>query len=142
MLANLKKALGASMNKYSGNTDFLEAVCAASALVAAADGKVEDSEIDATVKAVSANPSLSGAFNGRQIEQTISQMLERANGGRVGRMGLMRELEDIAADADMCEAVMLAALDVAEGDGNIDDDEMKVLQKVADTLKQNLNSML
>ena len=52
------KKAEAAVQKFSGRTDFLEAVCAAAALVAAADGEIEDSEVKATVKAVKANKAL------------------------------------------------------------------------------------
>lgn len=142
MLGSLKKALGGAVNKYSGQKDFLESVCAVSALVASADGDISDSEIEATVKAITSNASLSATFNGREIEKCANEMLQRASGGRMGRMGLYREIEDIAADADKAEAVLLAALDVAEGDGTIDPEEQKVLEKVASTLKLDLNKYL
>lgn len=142
MLGNLKKMLGDAGKKYSGQKDFLEAVCAGAALVAAADGSVSDDEIDATLKAITSNATLSTSFNGREIEKCAQEMLQRAAGGRMGRMGLYREIEDIAADPDKSEAVLLATLDVAEGDGNIDAEERKVLDKIAATLKLDVNKYL
>lgn len=135
MLGNLKNMLGSATKKYSGQKDFLEAVCAGSALIASADGDVSDDEIVATIKAITSNAALSSSFNGREIERVANEMLTRAQGGRMGRMGLYREIEDIAADHDKSEAVFLAMLDVAEGDGNIDTEEQKVLDKVATSLK-------
>ncbi len=42
MLNIFKTALNDRAKKFSGKTDFLEGVCAASALVAAADGDIDD----------------------------------------------------------------------------------------------------
>lgn len=137
MFAKLKEKLSGSVNKYSGRKDFLEAVCAASALIAAADGDVSDAEVDQTVKAITANAQLSAAFKTAEIERTADAMLKRAQGGRVGRAGLYKEIEDIKADHDMGETVLLSALDVADH-GGIDAKEREVLAKIASTLGLNL----
>ncbi len=142
MMKALKDKATALSNKFAGNTDFLEAVCAASALIAAADGTIEDSEVEATLKAVKANALLAANFDSRQIEQCASKMLDRAEGGRVGRMGLYDELADISKDPQMAEAVVLAALDVAEADGDIGEDEMKVLKKIGTQLGVNVDALL
>ncbi|WP_275790487.1 TerB family tellurite resistance protein [Pararhizobium gei] len=137
MFAALKSKLSGNLNKYSGRKDFLEAVCAASALVAAADGDVSDAEVDQTVKAISSNANLSAAFKGAEIERTADVMLKRAQGGRVGRSGLYTEIEQIASDHDMAETVLLSALDVADH-GGIDAKEKEVLGKIASKLGLNL----
>lgn len=138
MFNKLKNAFSGSVNKYSGRKDFLEAVCAACALVSAADGELEDAEIAQTVKGISSNPALAGAFSSREIEQTADAMCKRAQGGRVGRAGLYKELEDIASDKEMAETVLLTALDVADSDGQIEPEEKKVLEKIAQTFGLNL----
>lgn len=142
MFKALKDKLASASSKFNGNTDFLEAVCAGCALVAAADGDVSDDEIDSTLKAVAANAVLSNGFSSPQITRTAEAMLKRAAGGRVGRSGLYAELDDIAANHDMAEAVVLATLDVAESDGNIDADEKVVLEKIAERLKVNLKKLM
>jgi tellurite resistance protein TerB len=130
----LKSFVADKLSRYSGQTDFLEAVCAASALVANADGNVSDDEVDGIVKTIAANAALSAGFTSRQIEQTAEAMIKRAQGGRMGRSGLMRELEDVAKDADKAEAVAIAALDVAEADGSIGAEEQAVLLKIGAAL--------
>lgn len=140
MFNKLKNAFAGKVNKYSGKKDFLEAVCAACALVAAADGELEDAEIAQTIKGIQSNPELAGAFPSREIEQTADQMLKRAQGGRVGRNGLFKELEDIASDKDMSETVLLTALDVADSDGEMEPAEKAVLEKIAQTFGLNLAS--
>lgn len=136
------KKAEAAVQKFSGRTDFLEAVCAAAALIAAADGEIEDSEVKATVKAVKANKSLSSGFDQAAIENCINRMLERADGGRVGRMGLWEEIREIAKDAEMAQGVVLAALDVAEGDGEIEPQEKVVLDRLAKELSVDLSRLL
>lgn len=123
-----------AVNKYSGNKDFLEAVCASAALVAAADGTVSDEEVAKTAQVVLSNPKLAGAFDRRMIETTIDTMLNRANGGRSGRHGLYQEIEDVVKDEEMGQAVYLMALDVAEAEGGIDEKEQAVLTRIAERL--------
>ncbi|MBD8554892.1 tellurite resistance TerB family protein [Rhizobium sp. CFBP 8762] len=139
MFGSLKAKFSGSVNKYSGRKDFLEAVCAAAALVAAADGDISDAEVDQTVKAVASNVNLSAAFKPAEIERVADAMLKRAQGGRVGRNGLYKEIEQIASDPEMAETVLLSSLDVAD-QGGIDAKEKDVLDKIARSLGLNLAS--
>lgn len=131
LLKKWKEKLTGSIKKLSGRKDFLEAVCAACALVAAADGEISDDEIKAATKSVSSNPTLTSAFKPGDIDKTIDSMLKRAGSGRTGRMGLYKEIEDLAGDLEMGEMVYLVALDVAEGGGSIGDKEKEVLTNIA-----------
>jgi len=140
MLAMFKSLVGDKAKKFSGKTDFLEAVCAASALVATADGELDDKELVAAVAAVKSNAALSAAFDARGIETTMDKMCSRAV-GRVGKAGLFKEIEDIKADHDMSETVLLVALDVADS-GGISDDEKAVLAKIASTVGLDLAKYL
>lgn len=133
-LKSVKDKLTGASARMTGRTDVLEAVCAAAALVSAADGDIEDAEVEATTKAVSTNPILSGAFSNTQINQTIDKMLKRAETGRAGRMGLYKEIEDISSDNDMAELVLLTALDIADSDGELEPAEEKVIEKIAQKL--------
>lgn len=136
------KKAEAAVQKFSGRTDFLEAVCASAALISAADGEIEDSEVKATVKAVKANKSLAGGFDQSTIEACINKMLERAGGGRVGRMGLWEEIREVAKDAELAQGVVLTALDVAEGDGEIEPEEKVVLDRLAKELSVDLSRLM
>lgn len=140
MLQSLRNLLGDKAKRFSGRTDFLEAVCAACALVAAADGDMSDAELAAAVAAVKANAAISAAFDARAIEKTMDTMCNRAV-GRVGKNGLLKEIGDIKADTDMAETVLLAALDVAD-QGGISDVEKTVLAKIAAELSLDLNKYL
>lgn len=130
-------ALRSNFNKYSGNKDFLEAVCAASALVAAADGEISDEEILAAVESVKNNPTLSGVYSTNEIETTLDVMLKRCK-TMSGRAALMRELDDVALkDQDMRDDVYLAAADIAASDGTVEPAEKTVLTKIAGRLGVN-----
>lgn len=142
LLKKWKDKLTGSVKKLSGRKDFLEAVCAGCALVAAADGEISDDEIKAATKAVTSNPTLTAAFKPGDIDKTIDGMLKRAQSGRSGRMGLYKEIDDLAADAEMGEMVYLVALDVAEADGSIGDKEKEVLSNIAKKFGINEKAML
>jgi tellurite resistance protein len=133
-LKGFKDKLTGASARMSGRTDALEAICAAAALVAAADGDIEDAEVEATTKAVSTNPTVSGAFSPAQINQSIDKMLKRAESGRAGRMGLYKEIEDIASDHELSELVLLTALDIADSDGELEPEEQKVIEKIGQKL--------
>lgn len=134
----LKDKLTKGFNKVSGNKDFLEAVCAASALVAAADGSVDDEEIEAALNSIKSHPKLSEAFDSREIEKCAETMLKRVeSGGRVGKMSLYKEIKDVKGDPEMKEMVYLCALDVAHADGKVDEHEVKVLTRICNDLRLN-----
>ena len=142
MFGLLKKKAEDATKKFSGRTDFLQAVTALCALVAYADGSATDDEINATKKAVKANASLAASFDARTVEKTLDGMLERASSGRSGRAGLWKEVDDIAHDAEQAEAAILAALDVAESDGDLGAEERAVLEKAARTTGVNFAALL
>lgn len=142
MFAAMKEKLLGGAKKLSGRTDALEAVCAAAALVAAADGEIEDAEITATTKAISSNSALSAAFDARSIEKCADTMLQRASGGRVGKQALFTEIRQIGSDPVIAELVLLAALDVAESDGQIEPEEKAVLERIAKELGLSLGAYL
>ncbi len=135
MFGKLKSRFQGSVAKLSGRKDYLEAVCAAAALVAAADGDIEDEEIAATITVVLANPTLSGAFSSGEIEATADAMFKRAKSGVAGKMGLYKELDDISGEAEMAEAVYATALDIANADGEVEPQEKVVLDKLSKRLK-------
>lgn len=128
--------------KFSGRTDFLEAVTAGAALIAAVDGDISDAEVSATVKAVKANKALAAGFDGPTIERSINAMLERAGGGRVGRAELRKEIMEVHKDPEMAQAVILTMIDVAEASGDIDAKEMELLEGMAKELGIDLKRML
>lgn len=141
MFSDWKAKLSGGLKKVSGKKDFLEAVCAAAALTAAADGEITDAEIATATKVVGSNPTLTAAFKTNEIERTTDTMLKRAQAGRTGRMGLYKEIEQVASSPDMAETVYLCALDIAETDGNVGPEEKKVLAEIAKRLGVNQNAM-
>ncbi|PZQ82713.1 MAG: TerB [Ancylobacter novellus] len=119
--------------EYGENKDFLEAVCAAAALVAAADGDIEESERRKVVSIVQNHPTLSKLYQSNVIEQTADTMFKRAK-ETSGRQLLARELDDIKSRPNgqqMAEDAYLIALDIANADGELEPAEEAVLKKLA-----------
>lgn len=136
MFGKLKSILSGAGNRVAGRTDILEAVCASAALVAAADGNIDDGEVAAALGVVNNNEVLSAAFDAGTIERTMDKMLKRAQGGFSGRAGLYKEIDDIGGkDFADREITYLIALDVAHADGEVGDKEKKTLDQIATRLK-------
>jgi tellurite resistance protein len=139
MFGALKKAFKAGAKEvaadYSQNKDYLEAVCAAAALVANADGEIEDAEKAKVAKVIGNHPVLSKFYKQNDIEQVSEQMFKRAKDAS-GRQQLARELDDIKwrDSGQMAEDVYLVALDVANADGELEPEEEVVLKKIAGRL--------
>jgi tellurite resistance protein len=137
----LKKVAGAAFSagssevkaKYQGNKDYLEAVCAAAALIAAADGDIEDAEVKSTIELIKNNDTLSAIYQPRDIEDTMARMLAKAK-GMAGRIALKRELQDIRGDATKAEDVFAMACDVSMSDGEMEPQEVEMLKSIAQVL--------
>jgi tellurite resistance protein TerB len=144
MFGLLKEKFANSASRLSGKTDLLEATCAACALVAAADGDIEDSELETTLESLTNHPTLSAAFSQSQIESTANAMFKRAKGGAMGRIGLKKEIEQARgkSTSDDLELILAVAIDVSRSDGEMEPAEMKVLRDIAGVLKLDLNSYL
>ncbi|EFO33575.1 TerB [Roseibium sp. TrichSKD4] len=65
------------MNRFKGKTDFLEAVCAAAALVAAADGEIEDIKDDPDMAETVYLTALDISESDGQIEPEEKAVLEK-----------------------------------------------------------------
>lgn len=119
--------------KYKENTDFLEAICAGVALVAAADGEIEDSEVGAVQRLVGGNEKIAAIYQPHQITDVSTKMLALAK-TQSGKQSLARQLDDIKGNAQMCEDVYLIAADIAMADGELEPAEAEVLKKIAKRL--------
>jgi tellurite resistance protein len=144
MFKMLKERMQGGASRFSGKTDLLEATCAACALVAAADGDIEDEELGATLEALTNHPTLSAAFQNTQIESVANAMCKRAKGGAMGRIGLMKEIEEARSksSSDDLELILAVAIDVSRSDSEMEPAEMKVLEKIAAALRLDLRTFL
>lgn len=140
MFGALKKAFAAGATEvkaeYGQNKDFLEAVCAGVALVAAADGDIEDSERTKATRIITNHATLGKLYKQNDIEQCAEAMFRRAKDAS-GRAQLARELDDIKGrenGSQMAEDVYLVAVDIAAADGEVEPEEEAVLKKLANRL--------
>lgn len=124
----------AAVNRVSGRSDLLEAMCSAAALGAASDGSIGDNEIVDAVNVCKNNEKLSAAFGQAEIEAAMNKQIARANGGFSGKAALWKEIGEVAKNPEDAEAVFLMALDVVNSDGTIDEKEMAFVNKLGKTL--------
>lgn len=116
--------------KKVANQNTLEAIIAATMLVAAADGTVERSEMDKLDKLLTSNENLN-AFKPaeiRKLMQRYQTMLEADF--LVGKQKMMKEISDISDNTEISEEVFLNALAISKADGEIEPEEAKVLQEI------------
>lgn len=137
MFGALKRAMkGASREvaaELGQNKDFLEAVCAGAARIAAADGEIEDAEKKEIPRLVAADPTLGKLYQRDVIERTMETMLASAMSVS-GKLRLQRELEDLRGKpnaAAMSETVVAVCIDIAMADGEMEEPEKKELAKIA-----------
>ncbi|MDY4317432.1 MULTISPECIES: TerB family tellurite resistance protein [Pectobacterium] len=125
-----KKVAAAKVElKKVENRDLMEAIVGGCLLVAAADGEIEKEETGKLDLLLRSNPQL--GHYGNEITQTISRFTEQLQAGfRVGRMNILREIDDIKNTPKDAEEVFVNMLTIAEADGEIEPEEQKVLEEV------------
>jgi tellurite resistance protein len=129
------------VNSYVGDDAFLKGVASAAANVTAADGKVDDDEVEAAISGMQGNPVVSASFNSTQINDAYTSALIRAK-SRAGRMENKRYIESLVTrEVTVRQDVFLIAADVAD-QGGIGDQEMVVLQDIGKLLNLDANKLL
>jgi tellurite resistance protein TerB len=126
-----KKLFGAGRTiKKLENRDLMQAIVGGCLLVSAADGEISKNEAAQIDIQIRANKALE--HFGAEITKTVNLFTEQLQAGfRLGRMNIMREIRDIKNNPADAEEVLVNMLTVAEGDGSISPDEMKVLNEIA-----------
>ena len=117
----------------SSDKDVLEAMCAAAALTAYADGECSEDEVTVTLNILSTNPSLE-VFGTEPVElfNKYCDLIESSK--RTAKVQLMKEITDMKGDKENAVLVLIMAIEVADSDDNIDEDEMKLLNQIAKEL--------
>lgn len=125
-----KKANAASVTLHKvENRDLMEAIVAGAILVAYADGDASAEELTKLQDIVENNDNLK--HFGSEIGVTIdrySAMFEA--GSRLAKVKLMKELKDVQGDEDQKIEAFIIAIEIADADGEIDDNELKVLKEI------------
>lgn len=116
-------------------------MASAAANVTAADGKVDDNEVEAAIAGMQANPLVSASFNSSQIEEAYGSALVRAK-TRAGRMENKRFIEALMTrDVSVRQDIFLIAADVADQDG-IGAEERVVLHDIGKLLNIDADKLL
>lgn len=144
MFGKLKERLTGGASKLTGKTDLLEGICAMAALVSAADGEIEDSEIGAILDALANHATISAAFKAPEVEAALNKQLARAKGGMAGKLALKREIAEMKDRnaSDELEMAFVIAIDIAMADGEIEPAEKSVLDALGKSLGFSLGSYL
>jgi tellurite resistance protein len=130
-----------TISSYTGDKAFLAGVAAAAANVTAADGSIDDSEIDAAISGMQANPLVGASYNASQIEEALTAALTRAK-SRAGRLENKRAIEALMArDISVRQDIFMIAADVAD-QGGIGDQERVVLAEIGKLLNVDDNKLL
>lgn len=130
-----------SLNKYAGDTAFLNAAAAACALVVAADGLIEENEKDAALKGLMSNQMLSSSFSPSEIEEALGNAIVNA-GTRAGKMTLTRALESmVARSPDQRQDILLIAADTGDA-GGLSESEIAVLHTIGKALNVDTAKLL
>lgn len=122
-----------AIQTFSGNRDFLEALCSGCALTAAAEGGISDEEYDQTLTVIRSNTAIAAGFGASEIESVFGRMTPKT-ATRSGKAELKNEIREcIARDktGTMGQAVVLACLDVAD-QGGISAPEENVMKEIAE----------
>lgn len=123
------------------NRDLMEAVVYGAIYVAAADGDLEDSELSKIETILSNNPALQGF--GAELSNTIDRAkTDFKSGARILRQNAEKELGDLAHSPSEALTVLNVMLTVAEADGEIEESELKALERSAKLLGLNLKDHL
>ena len=129
--------LGRSAKSVAKQNVF-EAIVVASVLVAAADGEIEKKESEKLERMLSNNDSLS-SFKKTEIQRLVAKFTGVVETDfRMGKLKMMKEIEDIAENVNDAEEVFVTALSIAETGGEIEPKELEVLSEIGRRLGLNL----
>lgn len=121
------------------NRDLAEGLVGACLLIAAADGEIEPEEVENLNAQLEAHPALQG-FGGEigKMVDNFTRMLEA--GFLIGKTKIMREIKDCAHDENEAEDIFVAAITIAQSDGEIEPEELKILKEIGSALGLNVKN--
>ena len=129
-------------NAVSGNKDFLEGLCAATAWTAAAEGGIDDQEYDKVLTGITGNSAINGSYSASEVEKVFNRMAAKTK-TRQGKSELKTEIEQVIGrdkSGKMGEAIVYTCLDVAD-EGGISDAEEKVMKEIAQICNVNYEKL-
>jgi tellurite resistance protein TerB len=122
MFGFMKKMKGAGAeiaNKSlkAENKDLMEAMVGAATLIAFASGSLDDAEVLA-IDGIIANTKALQAF-GNEPSQEFDRLCKVMESGyRMGRLNVMKEINDVKNNKEDAEMVLVMAIEVAYADGD------------------------
>lgn len=131
----LKKKFGEGKAEIAKveNRDLMQAIVGGCLLVASADGSIGQDEISSLEKQLANTPSLK--HFGGEINETVKTFQGQLEANfRLGKLHIMREIEDVKGNSQDSEEVFVNMLAVAEADGEVEPQELDILKEVASTL--------
>lgn len=137
---NKLKALAMNWSKGE-HTPLAKAVVAAGIFIAAADGNIDEDEVQ-NIKDIIAGKENLKAFVPEASVWADDYALLITKSAYTGKLELLRIIGAIRADRAAAENVLTAALDIAAADGKVDESEQKAIAKVAETLGLNVRDFL
>lgn len=115
------------------NKDLMEAMVCAAALIAYADGDLGDDEV-VKISAILDSSHALVAFGTEPAQFFDKQCKALESSYRMGRLTVMKEIEDVKGNKEEAEMVLIMAIEVAYADGECDADEDKELKAIAGKL--------
>lgn len=110
-----------------------QACIAAGVLMGAADGKIDREETDKTVNIIAINDMFKAFSKGDIQKQVQSFAAIITTDARMGRLKLLKEIEDVSDNAEIGEQVFITAISVGEASGdNIGAQEYAMLVKIGE----------
>jgi tellurite resistance protein len=135
-LDNAKKMVDQKMNQ-----SVAEGAMAVAASVAAADGKIDDSELDAVHEIITNEDTLKN-----QDTDVLCELFDKyakSMGSPLKRRSVQKAIDGLKSRSDEeKEFAFLVGYEIAAADGNVDDDEKATLQKVATNIGVNYNKLM
>ena len=111
----------------------MQAIVGGCLLVAAADGSISADESSQIDRQIRSNKNLE--HFGGEITATVNRITEQLQAGfLLGKMNVLREIEDIKNNAADAEEVFVNMITVAMSDGEVSEGELKVLTEIGNRL--------
>lgn len=133
------KGLGDAWTRTK-NSDFLPAFASAMGLMVAADGKIEQSEIDGVMDFVNNDPTLA-AWKPEVRTAAFETALEAASKGIMRQASLFGNIGKLKGKAE-AETLIQLVLALAYQDGEFADAEKKMFERICTTLGKKASDYL
>ncbi|HEY9786392.1 MAG TPA: TerB family tellurite resistance protein [Candidatus Obscuribacterales bacterium] len=121
--------------KQYNNQQTKEAVMIACGLMAAADGRVDQTEKEKVLKLIRTSEALQ-VFPAADLGRLFNQYVDEA-GDEFARLDLLAKVGKLRSKPDAARWVMAVAMTIARADGTIDPTEVVVARELADALGLN-----